>query len=40
MYLQKIRNATSFLYYGGKTFLIDPMSRTIVTLSLSYSPKF
>ena len=22
MYLQQIRNATIFLYYGGKTFLI------------------
>ena len=25
MYLQQIQNATIFLYYGGKTFLIDPM---------------
>ena len=25
MYLQQIRNATIFLYYGGKTFLIDPI---------------
>ena len=24
MYLQQIQNATIFLYYGGKTFLIDP----------------
>ena len=23
MYLQQIQNATIFLYYGGKTFLID-----------------
>lgn len=25
MYLQQIRNATIFLYYGGKKFLIDPV---------------
>ena len=25
MYLQQIQNATIFLYYGGKTFLIDPI---------------
>ena len=32
MYLQQIRNATIFLCYGGKKFLIDP----VLCLSQAY----
>lgn len=31
MYLQQIRNATIFLYYGGKTFLIDSSKRKLAS---------
>ena len=34
MYLQQIRNATIFLYYGGKTFLIDPILALLYNIPL------